>query len=75
MREARLDRKINVSEPLINLVRKKEPTVVIGLDQNGMQSVIPFIFGNTPSKHCRGTDGIFTIRVMIMELGKPVFSP
>lgn len=39
-REARLGRKINVSEQLFKLRYEKEPTVVIGLDQNGKQSDI-----------------------------------
>ncbi|MBV6523301.1 hypothetical protein HT665_06875 [Ursidibacter maritimus] len=40
-----------------------------------MQWVIPFICGNTLPKHCRRTDCIFPTRVVIMELGKPIFSP
>ncbi|MBV6541673.1 hypothetical protein [Ursidibacter maritimus] len=60
---------------MINFVRFEEPTVVIGSNQNGMQWVIPFICGNTLPKHCRRTDCIFPTRVVIMELGKPIFSP
>lgn len=70
-----MNEKINVSEPLINFVRFEEPTVVIGSNQNGMQQVIPFTCGNTLPKCCRRIDGIFLIRVVIMELGKPIFSP
>ncbi|WP_131330711.1 hypothetical protein [Glaesserella parasuis] len=60
---------------MFKLRYEKEPTVVIGLDQNGKQSDIPLDVGNTPSKHCRGIDCIFTTRVIVMELGKPVFLP
>lgn len=70
-----MNEKINASESLINFVRSEEPTVVIGSNQNGMQRVIPFICGNTLPNRCRRIDGIFLIRVVIIELGKPIFSP
>lgn len=54
---------------------QKEPKLLIGSDQKVGSRLFLFNVGIRHHKHCRGTDCIFTTRVIVMELGKPVFLP
>ena len=72
---ARLDGKVNLSEPMINLVKRNRLKVLTSLNQKGVRRAVPFSHGNTRTTEPSGNSRNLLHRVNDTEHGKPVLLP